>query len=209
MLLDQLNKSIELRTPVPDCEADLDVMSLNCPPIAAPTCSGGPDATCTNSFLTCDNVPGGGDPRCSVIPGVGSIPGENLCNATGTINKCPSCTISTNGAVTLTCAAGNLVCTNYHSSSTIIPAPRCTTTAAPAAVDDVPQIGMTQCIGLAPSCKPLAAPQCDGTTASCAIGLLTCNGQDTGDGPVCSLVGNPTPLSGVNGCTNNQITLTC
>jgi len=188
--LDHLNVAIP-NLPNPNNCAAVGGAVPNCPVIPAPACANG-NANCANGVITCDNR-GGLAPVCSVTPGVGNIPGLSLCTAApaNQLNTCPSC----NAAGNVNCAAGNAVCTNYHSSSEIIPAPRCTTNPAPA------QNGNTQCSSGTPSCQPLAAPTCNAGNAVCAIGTFTCTGQAPGDRPVCSLVAGVAALTLANACT--------
>merc|ERR1712223_141323 len=204
--LDHLNVAIP-NIPNPNNCAAVGGAVPNCPAILAPACAGG-NANCANGVITCDNR-GGQAPVCSVRPGVGNIPGASLCTAGNVLNTCPSC----NAAGNVICAAGNAVCTNYHSSSEIIPAPRCTTAAAPA------QNGNRQCSSGTPSCQPIAAPRCNFGTpavannAGCDVGSFTCLGRAPDEAPVCSLVPNagaaPNLLVGANACRNNAVKFLC
>ena len=186
-----------------------------CITLAAPTCPTGgvaANAGCANGAITCDNVPGGQAPRCSVTPGVGSIPGTSLCTVGSVFHNCPSCNGVAAGLAPV-CATGMLSCFNYHSSSTIIPAPVCRT-ALP-----TPNGAAPQCIDNVPTCLPVAAPMCNfggvATTAGCpgGVGSFTCLGRNADEGPVCSLLPNAgnaaNLLQDANACLNGAVKFLC
>jgi len=175
--------------------------------------------------LTCDNRPNMA-PICSTRPGTGAIstdaatPGTALCTAQGVLNMCAMCT--TNAVTVATCAAGqSVVCSNYHSSSLIRPAPVCATTAQfntlNTGATDVALSTADTCSNGTPQCPQIAAPTCAGTVAQCTgvygtandRGVLTCTGRATGEAPVCSVVPGVARLDGTGGCTGGAINFAC
>ena len=113
--------------PIPNIQEPNCTNSLvqDCPAIPHPTCKNITETVeCEKGILTCDNREGL-PPVCSVRTGGARISGTGLCT-TGTLNLCASCEASN----IVTCATGQTpVCSNYHSSSVIIPAPTCVTNA--------------------------------------------------------------------------------
>ena len=197
-----------------------------CPAIAVPAvrCAGAAPATtlapCANNngIMTCDNR-AGMTPICSVRPGVSALHGGsetaalvaqlagiNLCIGNAP-NNCAAC----NAAGTMAqCAAGQTAtCTNYHSSSEIIPAPICILTASIPA-----QRGVATCTGTAATggtvgCAPIAAPTCAAgasAAATCPANTrFTCTGRLIGEKPVCSAVPGALPYNTANACTNGEL----
>jgi len=202
-----------------------------CPEIVAPTCPAANNiGNCAVGQLTCDNRPNLA-PICSTRPGTGAIataagatPGTALCTQ-ATINMCAMCT--TNAVTVATCAAGqSVVCSNYHSSSLIRPAPACMTdndfntlnTALALPTTDTCSNGTPQCPAIAaPSCTAAAADgssnaQCSGAFGNADgldRGVLSCTGVAPGQPPVCSVVPGAARLDGTGGCTNGAINFAC
>jgi len=201
-----------------------------CPEIVGPTCPAANNiGNCAVGQLTCDNRPNMA-PICSTRPGTGTIstdaatPGTALCTAQGVLNMCAMCT--TNAVTVATCAAGqSVVCSNYHSSSLIRPAPVCATTAQfntlNTGATDVALPTANTCGNGTPQCPAIAPPSCSaaaGTSnAQCTgafnsvndIGVLSCTGIAPGQPPVCSVVPGAVRLDGTGGCTNNIINFVC
>ena len=196
-----------------------------CPEIAGPTCTG-TVVTCATGQLTCDNRPNLA-PICSTRPGTGALstleatPGTDLC-AGGELNLCAMC--ANNAATVATCAVGSVVCSNYHSSSLIRPAPACMTdndfntlnTALALPTTDTCSNGTPQCPAIAaPSCTAAAADgtsnaQCSGAFNSADDrGVLSCNGRAPGEAPICSVVPGAARLDGTGGCTGGAINFVC
>jgi len=197
-----------------------------CPEIAGPACAGNNINPCARGQLTCDNRPNMA-PICSTRPGTGAIstllatPGTNLCTG-GNPNLCAMCAPN---AAAATCGAGQtVVCSNYDSSSLILPAPVCPTTLnLPAATTDLqlPLAAEVLCTNGVPQCPAIAAPTCaaDGTTAQCTNafggnddrGVLSCFGVAPGEAPVCSVRPGAAAvrLDGTNKCTGGEINFAC
>ena len=168
-----------------------------CPEIAGPTCTG-TVVTCATGQLTCDNRPNLA-PICSTRPGTGALstaagatPGTDLCTG-GNLNMCAMC--ANNAATVATCAVGSVVCSNYHSSSLIRPAPVCAPTDRFNTLNTALALPTTlTCSNGTPQCPAIAAPSCDGATAQCSAavgnaaerGVLSCTDRVTGETPVCS-----------------------
>ena len=201
-----------------------------CPEIAGPTCPAANNlGNCDVGQLTCDNRPNMA-PICSTRPGTGALstaagatPGTALCtiaNGQATLNLCAMCAAN---AAAATCGAlQTVVCSNYHSSSLILPAPVCATTAQlPVATTNlaIPLAAEVLCTNGVPQCPEIAAPTCaaDGTTAQCTgafgtandRGVLSCTGIAPGQPPVCSVVPGAVRLTGVLGCTGGVINFVC
>jgi len=174
--------------------------------------------------LTCDNRPNMA-PICSTRPGTGAIstllatPGTNLCTG-GNPNLCAMCAPN---AAAATCGAGQtVVCSNYHSSSLILPAPVCATTAQlPAATIALalPIAAEVLCTNGVPQCPEIAAPSCTAANGNAQCtgafggaddrGVLSCTGIAPGQPPVCSVEPGAVRLDGTGGCTNNIINFVC
>ena len=182
----------------------------NCHAIPNPICNIAETAECEVGILTCDNREGL-PPVCSVKPDAARILGTGLCT-TGTLNLCASCEINN----TVTCASGQTaVCSNYHSSSSIIPAPVCVNNAN---VPDVPHNGDPACNSGTISCNPIPAPTCTASNGyghgqcsaekgnAAARGVFTCTGRAGNEDPICSVVPGAVELMPKYVCYNGIIT---